>query len=377
VDCPYERVEDHNGRLARKEMKTASYPLRNSDKKRAIPPRALVTQEEYPSGDDASDDDELVGMAAIAIAKPTSSSSLFASTNESKHTNHNATCLLAHATKVSPPLTPIIPKSLSLMDCVEQCGDDDELIEMDIFMSTLDGETKARFEILLDQCNEALQINDKNDERIFEPEGHARDYADKISSLPQSPEEEQDLRMALEASKLSLEESHNLDIAKLKNDRVIAQSVANDLSLQNEKLNLIIANGATKTISSTFVASSCSSNPSCEKVLPKGNERPDELLNAQKQHGDKTGLGYVSKSKKKKNKKKKKSVPIPPPSLKKHISNEICFDEDGSVFEEDMKEVIGNAKKAMPNHNNFAGKYNPSYVLCRAYDRHVYAKFVG
>jgi hypothetical protein len=31
----------------------------------------------------------------------------------------------------------------------------------------------------------------------------------------------------------------------------------------------------------------------------------------------------------------------------------------------------------MPNHNNFAGKYNPSYVLCRAQDGHVYAKFVG
>jgi hypothetical protein len=100
--------------------------------------------------------------------------------------------------------------------------------------------------------------------------------------------------------------------------------------LQNEKLNLIIANEATKTISSTFVASSCCTNPSCEKVPLKGNERLDELLNAQKQYDDKTGLGYVSKSKKKKKKKKnknknkkkrkKKNVPAPPPSLKKHIS---------------------------------------------------------
>jgi hypothetical protein len=113
---------------------------------------------------------------------------------------------------------------------------------------------------------------------------------------------------------------------------------------------------------------------------PKGNERLDELLNAQKQHGDKMRLGYVSKSKKKKNKTKKKSVPAPLPSLKKNIPNYICFDEDGNAFgEEDelVKEVIGNAKKAMPNHNNFAGKYNISYVLCRAYDGHVYAKFVG
>jgi hypothetical protein len=66
-----------------------------------------------------------------------------------------------HAINVSPPLTPIIPKSLSLIDCVEKCGDNDELNEMEIFMSTLHGETKVRFEILLDQCNEALQQNEK------------------------------------------------------------------------------------------------------------------------------------------------------------------------------------------------------------------------
>jgi hypothetical protein len=40
ADCHYERVEDHNGRLVRKEMKTKSYPPRNSDKKRAITTRA-------------------------------------------------------------------------------------------------------------------------------------------------------------------------------------------------------------------------------------------------------------------------------------------------------------------------------------------------
>jgi hypothetical protein len=203
AECPYERVEDHNGRLVRKEMKSKSYP-RNSDKKRVLPTHALITQEEYLSGDDASDNEE-IGRAAIAIAQPTPSSSLFASANESKRTNHNATCLMAHATKVSPPLTPIIPKSLSLMDCVEQVGDNDDLNEMDIFMSTLHGETKARFEILLDQCNEAIQINDKNDEHIFELEGHARDYADEIASLTQSLEEEHELRVALETSMLGLE----------------------------------------------------------------------------------------------------------------------------------------------------------------------------
>jgi hypothetical protein len=187
--------------------------------------------------------------------------------------------------------------------------------------------------------------------------------------LTQSLEEEQDLRMALEASKLGLKESHNLDIARLKSDDDIAQSVANELRLQNEKLNLIIAQEATKFPSSTFVASSCHTNPLYEKDPPKGDKRLDELLSSQKQHSDKTGLGFISKSKKKRNKKKnnnKKKFLVPTPPPKKRIPNDICFDEDGNVFEEEgerVKEVFGNAKKAMPNHNNFVGKYNSSYVI--------------
>jgi hypothetical protein len=74
--------------------------------------------------------------------------------------------------------------------------------------------------------------------------------------------------------------------------------------LQNEKLNLIITKEATKFPSSTFVASTCYTKPLYEKDSPKGDIRLDELLSAQKQHGDKTGLGFTSKSQKKRNKKK-------------------------------------------------------------------------
>jgi hypothetical protein len=49
ADCPYERLEDHNGRLVRKEMRAKSYPPRNFDKKKAVPIHTLMTQEEYPS----------------------------------------------------------------------------------------------------------------------------------------------------------------------------------------------------------------------------------------------------------------------------------------------------------------------------------------
>jgi hypothetical protein len=214
-------VEDHNGRLVRKEMKAKSHPPRNFDKKKAVPIHALTTQEEYLSGDDSSDGEE-VEKDAIAIVKPTSSSSLFAFANESKRSNFKGTCLMAHTTKVSPIFTPIIPRSLSLMDCVDASNDKEEPNEFDLFMSTLHGETKACFEILLDQYNESLELNDKNEEHIFELEGHAHEYADEIAPLTQSLEVEQDLRMALEASKLGLEESHNLDIARLKSDRDIA-----------------------------------------------------------------------------------------------------------------------------------------------------------
>jgi hypothetical protein len=92
---------------------------------KATPHHALTTQEEYLSGDDSSDGEE-VGKAAIAVVKPTSSPSLFASANESKRSNFKGTCLMAHATKVSPTFTPIIPRSLSLMDYVDASNDKEE-----------------------------------------------------------------------------------------------------------------------------------------------------------------------------------------------------------------------------------------------------------
>jgi hypothetical protein len=92
-----------------------------------------------------------------------------------------------------------------LIDWVEKCGDNDDPSDLDLFVSSLHGETKVHFEILLDQHNEALELIEKNEEHIFEFEGHARDYANEIASLSQSLEEEQDLRLDLEASKLGLE----------------------------------------------------------------------------------------------------------------------------------------------------------------------------
>jgi hypothetical protein len=130
-----------------------------------------------------------------------------------------------------------------------------------------------------------------------------------------------------------------LYIAKLISGHDIAQSVANDLRLQNEKLNIIISKEATKISSSSIVASSCYTNPSCEQDLLNGDKRVDELLSSQKQHGDKRGIGFVSKSKNKKNN-NKKNAQASPPSLKEHVPFDICFDENGEqIFEEEFELV--------------------------------------
>ena len=50
---------------------------------------------------------------------------------------------------------------------------------------------------------------------------------------------------------------------------------------------------------------------------------------------------------------------------------------EGAPKEKKNKVVGGNAKRGKTTHPNNAGDFNPSYVLCRASDGHVYAKFVG
>ena len=39
--------------------------------------------------------------------------------------------------------------------------------------------------------------------------------------------------------------------------------------------------------------------------------------------------------------------------------------------------MVGDATRGKATHNDFTGKCNTSYVICRAYDDHVCAKYVG
>jgi hypothetical protein len=111
------------------------------------------------------------------------------------------------------------------------------------------------------------------------------------------------------------------------------------------------------------------------------------------EYSKKGGLGFVAEySKKNKNKKnnnkKKKTAAAPTP----HVPLDICYTE------EEWEELKGKEKKIEETgvsrskgpespapkagvsglaHNDFAGKYNPHYVLLRDYYGDVYAKYVG
>jgi hypothetical protein len=101
----------------------------------------------------------------------------------------------------------------------------------------------------------------------------------------------------------------------------------------------------------------------------QGEKNLNDLLSNQKDQIGKEGLGFSTKSKKKNNKKKK-----PSPS-----SKAIIFVKEGELAKEkETNTVVGSeVTRDLPTHNDFAGKYNPSYVLMKSKDGHVYAKYVG
>ena len=91
-------------------------------------------------------------------------------------------------------------------------------------------------------------------------------------------------------------------------------------------------------------------------------------MSNQKEVVGKKGLGFASKSKTKKKNKTKLSSPL------KDI-----FVKQGESTHKKMKNKEGgdNAKKGKTTSTNKVIYINPSYVLCRTSDGHVYAKFVG
>ena len=101
----------------------------------------------------------------------------------------------------------------------------------------------------------------------------------------------------------------------------------------------------------------------------QGEKNLNDLLSNQRKVVGKQGLGFGFSSKKT-NEKNKSSPP----------TNDIVFVKEGELAN-DEDEFDALAKSIAPkdtySHNNFVRKYNPSYVLLKSNDGHVYAKYVG
>ena len=102
----------------------------------------------------------------------------------------------------------------------------------------------------------------------------------------------------------------------------------------------------------------------------QGEKNLNDLLSNQKEVVGKEGIGFAPKSK---SKKKKINKANRPPPLKQTFVKE--GDGASKKKKEKVKEV--DVQKGKNVSSNKAGDFNPSYVLCRASDGHVYAKFVG
>ena len=102
----------------------------------------------------------------------------------------------------------------------------------------------------------------------------------------------------------------------------------------------------------------------------QGEKNLNDLLSNQKEVVAKEGDGFIPKPK---NKKKNDKTKRPPPLKQTFVK------EGESATKEKKKntEKGGDAKMGNTSLPNKAGDFNPSYVLCRASDGHVYAKFVG
>ncbi|XBI55345.1 hypothetical protein VPH35_037188 [Triticum aestivum] len=374
AECPYEKREDNGGKLIRKD-KAKSFPNKSNFTKKT-PPKGLVEQEEYNEDDDDDDEDsETVSMASVAIAT-TPRVSLFDSPNE----NITAKCLMAKAT------------------------------------NKLKGKSKKHFVALLEQLGEANDMIEAHEDTISKMEGHSRDYANEILDLSNPLKEERGHRLALV-------ESYNEDHAKFKKDLDHALVVSRVLNSEKAKLGVDLARlkeefdvldkahkvlkGAHARLKeshdqlqvkltkekATFphmvlIDNANATNPCCEHVhlveenaklkeqLEKGlvsciqgEKNLKDLLSNQKEVVAKEGIGFTPKPK---NKKKNDKAKRPP-----HLKQTFVKEGEGAPKEKKNNVKGGCVKKGNATPSNKAGDFNPSYVLCRASDGHVYARFVG
>ncbi|KAK1679577.1 hypothetical protein QYE76_040425 [Lolium multiflorum] len=233
AECMFERREDHGGRLIRKEkFKSLSkgfskFSPKSDDDKVSFTkkPRAFIIREEYSSDEDEEHGDknsnkEGEGVAAIAITTP--SISLFDSPNENLVTN-NARCLMAKvSTEVKSPSKTSSSTNALYIDDATSLTVKREIMGLDSFLTNMQGDTKTHVGALLSQLGATQDL-------IKEKERLEREAANEIASLKEELEDEQNLRMSLEASVIVLEDSNKAIVSQLIKDRDHALGLMGEL----------------------------------------------------------------------------------------------------------------------------------------------------
>ncbi|KAK1664531.1 hypothetical protein QYE76_052690 [Lolium multiflorum] len=290
-DCIFERREDNGGRLVRKDkFKSLSkgfskFSSKPGDAKVSFTkkPRAFIIREEYSSDEgeereDKSSNKEEEGVAAIAISTP--SVSLFDSPNEN-HVTNNSHCLMEKvSSEVESSSKLTSPSNAISIDDATSLTIKREIVGLDAFLTNMQGDTKIHVGALLAQLGAAQDL-------IEEKERLEREAANEIASLNQALEEEQNLRMSLEASVIVLEDSNNALISQLTKDRDHALGLVGELKkkklLLEDDHKSLLEEVATltkdfKSLESKYVTlSEMSDHPQEEACKEKGDEGINSL----------------------------------------------------------------------------------------------------
>jgi hypothetical protein len=357
---------------------------------------------EYTSDVDEedSDEDDVVGVAGLALAKPESLFKYdYTKDYESSTKNTPHKCLMAKEAKVILSSQPSCPINDDM---------DEETILATLYktMCSLRGDARAHFEYLMDtiaQRNESLE----------EARSHVEDRERRFNLLAQELTEEKNtslflsqqietyqldktkdldtmdktLLMAqeLDASKKELEVAHaslTKDLEHLKRANKLVKDELNRLSKKYEELQaihnevqgsssmpIIFENIACVTNSSLDQATLIEENAKLKAQLEKERlaslqlgKPPHEIFAQQKERPRGQGLGF--------NPRNNNNYVIPP---KKINFVKEGYKENGNGKKDTMG---GNVNRGNPNHS-FVGKTNPSYVLCKDTYGSVFARYVG
>jgi len=428
--CPYEKRVDKPKFVKGDKPRLKPNPINERFKKNKREGRAFLGTE-YTSDEESEDEETVAGVAGLAFSKPGSlfkydytkdyalgastpkvvgSSFMARGTNDhsedSSSSKEVGSCLMAKGTKVihsSPSLSSILDDSET---------ENDELDEESVIKGlykvrcTLRGDALAKFDFLMEGIAE-------RNETIKEYESHFEDEGRRYNLLKQELKNEkcisQDLKQQLEicefdrtkdletldraslmaqeldASKKELEVAHaslTKDLENLEKANKLAQDELKKLR-ENHDLLQVNYEKALGSLSDPIVVDdiACASNSTLDQAslieenkklkeqlekssltAPKEGNVLDKVLAHHNVRNYKKGVGY--------NPRNDKNGATP--------SKKINFVPQGHKVDGKAKEnvVNGGATRGNPNHK-FAGKDNPSYVLCKGTQGNVYAKYVG